>query len=65
MVEPTHLKNISQNGKSSPIFGVKIQKIFELPPPRFVLGGSQFGETILLISGILMVVHGDVLIVRQ
>ena len=25
----THLKNISQIGKSSPIFGVKIQKMFE------------------------------------
>ena len=25
----THLKNIGQIGKSSPIFGVKIQKMFE------------------------------------
>ena len=35
MVEPTHLKNmLVKMGSSSPSFGVKIPKIFELPPPR-------------------------------
>ena len=36
MVEPTPLKNmLVKMGSSSPIFGVKIKKIFELPPPRY------------------------------
>ena len=30
----THLKNIRQNGFIFPKLGVKIPKIFELPPPR-------------------------------
>ena len=35
VVEPTHLKNmLVKLGSSSPIFGVKIPKIFELPPPK-------------------------------
>ena len=35
VVEPTHLKNVLVKlGSSSPKFGVKIPKIFELPPPR-------------------------------
>ena len=42
VVEPTHLKNMldRQIGwfTSSPSFGVKIQKRFELPPPSFLLG---------------------------
>ena len=29
-------KNMSQNGNPSPIFGVNIQKMFELPPPSFI-----------------------------
>ena len=33
----THLKNISQN-RNLPQIGVKIQKIFELPPPRSFRG---------------------------
>ena len=33
VVEPTHLKNICQNGIISPRIGVKIPEIFELPPP--------------------------------
>ena len=33
LVVSTHLKNISQNG-NLPQIGVKIPKIFELPPPR-------------------------------
>jgi len=35
VVEPTHVKNISQHGKDFPIFGVKI-KMFELPPPSLL-----------------------------
>jgi len=34
VVEPTHLKNMRKsNWTISPGFGVKIPKIFELPPP--------------------------------
>ena len=34
VVEPTHLKNMLVNlDHETPIFGVKIPKIFELPPP--------------------------------
>ena len=38
LVVQTHLKNICvKMGSSSPSFGVKIPKIFELPPPRYVV----------------------------
>ena len=33
-VVSTHLKNISQNGNLPQFSGVKIPKIFEVPPPR-------------------------------
>ena len=51
----THLKNISQNGwKSSPIFGVKIPTIFELPPPRkkfpsYFLGGTTNSQEVTIL----------------
>ncbi len=38
VVEPTHLKNmLVKMGSSSPSFGMKIPKIFELPPTSYVL----------------------------
>ena len=38
----THLKNmLVKMGSSSPIFGVKIPKIFELPPPRSYCEGND------------------------
>ena len=38
LVFSTHLKNMSQNGNLAQGSGVKIPKIFELPPPSHYLG---------------------------
>ena len=51
MVEPTHFNKIcSSNWKPSPQFSVKIQKMFELPAPRFTWFRHRFFHNIFFYS---------------